>query len=655
MQLIDWILLALPVLLMAGIVFYSNRFTHTVADFISGGRCAERYLLAVATNTGAIVFVALFEMISKSGFAVNWWSYVIPPIMLLVGIYGFVTYRLRETRVLTLAQFFEVRYSKSFRVFAGILGAISGLACDGIIAAIEARFFVYFLGLPDICHFGSISIETYIPLMAVFLAMAAAVSLYGGFVAIMLIDCIEGIVAQVFFLFLIYTLLTMFHWSQITTALGHRPPGESMVNPFDTSNVKDFGIWFVVMRIVSTIYATGAWRNSNGNSVAPINAHEGRMSVLLGTWREIGKSEVILLLGICGLTFLAHPDFAAQAQLVKQQISRISPHEIQEQMTIPLAISHFLPEYVKDGFCMILLLEMVAGTGNRSQSWASIIIQDIIVPLRKTPLPTHRHLFLLKLSVVGVMIYFFLFGSFFHQVQYVIMWFTVAGAIFLGGAGAVIMGGLYWKKGTTAAAWSSLIAGSALAVSGIVANQLYDTAFPWNGQQVGFFASVAAIAVYIIVSLLTCRKDFDMDRMLYRGKYAVMKKLTGEETAQFENRNLLSRAIGIDKDFSRGDKIIAISLFAWMFSWLAVFFIGTVWNLASPWSVSTWFTYWNVTAIGIPVAITVVTTVWFTWGGTRDIFRLFRRLRREKPNYLDDGTVIGHTNAGDLALEEKIR
>jgi SSS family solute:Na+ symporter len=304
---------------------------------------------------------------------------------------------------------------------------------------------------------------------------------------------------------------------------------------------------------------------------------------------------------------------------------------------------------------MLLLLEMVAGTCNRSQSWASIVIQDIIVPLRKTPLPTRYHLALLKLSVVGVLLYFFLFGALFHQVQYVIMWFTVAGAIFTGGAGSVIIGGLYWKKGTASAAWCSLIAGSAIAVSGILANQFYDRAFPWNGQQVGFFASLIAVATYIFVSLLTCREGFNMDRMLHRGEYASLKKITGEEVAQHAKPNFLACAIGIDKDFSRGDKVIAIGLFVWMFSWLAVFFVGTVWNFASPWSLATWFAYWHVTAIGIPVAITVVTSIWFTWGGTRDIFRLFRRLKRERANPLDDGTVIGHTNAGDLALEEKIQ
>jgi SSS family solute:Na+ symporter len=651
----DWILFALPALLIAWIVSYSHRFTHSVADFLSGGRCAERYLLAVASNNGAIVFVALFEMISKAGFTLNWWNYMTPIVGLVLGIYGFVSYRMRETRVLTLAQFFEVRYSKAFRVFAGILGAISGLACDGIIAAVEARFFVYFLGLPETVTFASITISSYIPLMALFLFVSGCISLCGGFVAVMLIDCIEGILSQVFFLLLIYTLLRMFSWTQITDALGTRPPGKSLFNPFDTAHIQDFNIWFVLMGIFLSTYQMGAWRNSNGNQTAPLNAHEGRMGSLLSKWRDVGKGEVILLLGICAMTFLAHPDFSSGAQHVNEQLSHISDTNMAQQMTIPVAVSYFLPTGVKDVFCMILFLEMAGGTANRSQSWASIIIQDVIVPLRKKTFSPEKHLFLLKISIMGVLLYFFLFGALFHQTQYIIMWFTVAGAIFLGGAGSVIMGGLYWKKGTNAAAWAALLIGSTLAVSGILAEQIYPKTFPLNGVQVSFIASLTSIATYIVVSLLTCRQDFDMDRMLHRGKYEVIKKLTGEETKEYKTDNLLLRAIGIDKDFSIGDRWIATSLFVWMFFWLVVFIVGTIWNLMSPWPLHVWWSYWHITAIGIPIAITVVTAVWFTWGGTRDIFRLFRRLKREKINVLDNGMVIGHRNAADLALEEKIK
>src|SRR5471030_1305485 len=99
------------------------------------------------------------------------------------------------------------------------------------------------------------------------------------------------------------------------------------------------------------------------------------------------------------------------------------------------------------------------------------------------------------------------------------MWFTVTQAIYTGGAGAAIIGGLYWKKGTAQGAWAALLTGSGLSVGGIIARQIYGDQFPLNGMQISFFATLAAIAVYGLVSLLTCREDFNMDRMLHRGAH----------------------------------------------------------------------------------------------------------------------------------------
>lgn len=46
----------------------------------------------------------------------------------------------------------------------------------------------------------------------------------------------------------------------------------------------------------------------------------------------------------------------------------------------------------------------------------------------------------------------------------------------------------------------------------------------------------------------------------------------------------------------------------------------------------------------IPVSISVVITVWFTWGGIRDMRRFFCDLNKQKTNLRDDGTVVGHQN-----------
>src|SRR3954470_9737567 len=130
MHWIDWLLVVIPIALVISIAAYTKRYVRSVADFLSGGRCAGRYLLANArgeSDAGLANTMSKFEIIMVSGFVLNFWEKVSVPVLLLVGISGVVVYRFRETRAMTLAQFFEMRSSRRFRLFMGSLAFLSGI------------------------------------------------------------------------------------------------------------------------------------------------------------------------------------------------------------------------------------------------------------------------------------------------------------------------------------------------------------------------------------------------------------------------------------------------------------------------------------------------------------------------------------------------
>ncbi len=648
MRTLDWFIASLPLFLVIGVVLLMYRHMKSVADFMSGGRLAGPYLLAVARGeleAGAVVFVALFEVISHSGFTLNWWTWITIPAYIIVAISGFVVYRYRETRAMTLAQFFELRYSKTFRLFTGFLGFAAGIVNFGIIPGIGSRFLVYFLGLPEEVELFSHPVPTYIPLMALLLGITLFLTLSGGLLTVMVTNCLEGIISQVFYLVIIVALLMIFKWSEISEVLGNRPPGQSLLNPFDSMGIKDFNLWYVLMGLFVSIYGTMAWQNSSSYNAAAITPHASVMGSVLGRWRESGKLAVVTLLAVCAITFLQHPDFAAQAAPAHDAVAQISNPKIQQQMEVPVAVSYLLPLGIKGIFCAVLLMGVFGGDATHLHSWGSIFVQDVLVPLRKKPFGPKQHIRVLRLSIFGVAVFAFLFGALFKQTEYIVMWWAVTTAIYVGGAGACILGGLYWKKGTTAGAWMALLAGSGLSVGGIIVRQIYGDAFPLNGIQISFFATLIAIALYIIVSLLTCREDFNLDRMLHRGNYAAIMERVGEATEHVPGRRVwLGRLIGFDENFSLSDKWIAGSLFAWSLLWFGIFVVGSVWNLIAPWPTSVWSTYWQIAGIGVPIFISFVTALWFTWGGVRDILGLFRNLRARRINHLDDGTVVGHQN-----------
>jgi SSS family solute:Na+ symporter len=78
--------------------------------------------------------------------------------------------------------------------------------------------------------------------------------------------------------------------------------------------------------------------------------------------------------------------------------------------------------------------------------------------------------------------------------------------------------------------------------------------------------------------------------------------------------------------------------------WFFVFIIVSIWCVFRPWQLETWGHYWYYYTILLPLVIGVITTVWFTWGGVRDLRRLFVSLRTVKRSEFDDGMVVGHRN-----------
>ena len=505
---------------------------------------------------------------------------------------------------------------------------------------------VNFLGLPQDLLILGWQVPTYLLLMALFLTICVVMTTFGGQIAVLLTDCAEGMFTQIFYSVIAITLVFFFfNWVETRAVLLDTAPGKSLVNPFDSFSLKDFNIWFVLMGIFVSAYSTMAWQNSHAFNASGSSPHEARMGMILGRWRGFAGSVMITLLAVCALTYLHS---AAGSAVVQADLSKITDPSTVNQMRIPVALSHMLPVGLKGMLLSICLMGIIAGDGIHLHSWSSIFIQDVVVPMRKEPFSLKQHLLLLRLSIVGVAVFVFIFGAIFPQTEYVTIWFQITMAVFTGGAGAAIIGGLYWKRGTAAGAWVGFLTGSGLSVGGIITRIYFQKVlgyeFILNGMQIGFIACLAAVTSYIIVSLLTCKNPHNMDKLLHRGAYAVEPEGDVDDLIPAKI-NWFNRLWGIDDQFSRSDRWITLGIFWWSITWFLVFVAGSVAYLIHPWSSGAWADFWFVQAICMPLAIGVATTVWFTIGCFHDLRIFFRRLHEEKIDLHDDGVVENRDDA----------
>ena len=140
--------------------------------------------------------------------------------------------------------------------------------------------------------------------------------------------------------------------------------------------------------------------------------------------------------------------------------------------------------------CAIVLTAFISTHDTYLHSWGSIFAQDVVGPLLKKPLTPKRHLLLLRLSITFVAVFIFVFSCVFRQTQHIMMFFAITGAIWLGGAGVIMVGGLYTRWGNTAGAYAGLLSGTFVATSGMICHQLwkswYDRWCRLGSRWVGF-------------------------------------------------------------------------------------------------------------------------------------------------------------------------
>jgi len=644
---IDWSIVAALLLVITLAAANTRKYVRGVADYLAANRCAGRYMLSVADTmaaVGAVSIIAAYEAYYRAGFTFGWWG-MLGLVMFIVALSGWVQYRYRETRALTMAQFLEMRYSKKFRVFFGMLCFLSGIVCFGIFPAVAGRFFMYLCGFPShkviILGFWQVDL-TLAAIMLVLLMIALYFTFVGGQIAVIVTDFLQGTFLNFAFVAILLFILIKLPWSEIHETLVQSPPGESMIDPFDAGKFKLFNMWFFVIQTLAAIWFYMSFQGNQAYFTSAINAHEARMAKAMGVWRMTMQGVPIIWVALAAYVIMHSANFAPLAEKITTALNGISldpADTIRKQVTTTIAMSRFLPVGFLGLFCAVMFVSFISCHDTCLHSWGSIFIQDVVLPFKKVRLSPKQHLKWLRLSSLGVAVWIFFFSLVFTQFDAILMFFALI-SIFGAGAGSVIVFGLYWKKGTTAAAFSAMITGIIGFIVCFTLQKLwlgiFNKPFPINSQWLMFIFMNTAIVIYVLVSLMSSKQDFNLNKMLHRGEYAV-----AADDATVTDRPVRGWQVifGMTKEFTRFDKIIYCFFGVWSIFWFIFFCAVCLYRAFFDIPVEIWSRYW-LYSTWMNVGLSIVTTIWFTIGGIIDLKKMFHRLKTMKQDATDDGEII---------------
>ena len=747
---IDWCITIIPMAALIWMAFYSRRYARGVVDYLAAGRIAGRYVISVGDLTAGlsvITLVAGCEQNYQTGFAVGFWGAVTAPVGVFIALTGYCMYRWRETRCLSMGQFLEMRYgSKFFRVFCATLRTIAEMVTNAIGPAIATNFFIYYLGLPHKIMICGVNLPCYAIIVALCLILALMFILPGGRISLLITDCVQGLLCYPVFVVIVGYIILNFSWTyDIAPVMWNRVPGQSFMNPYDVSELRDFNIFALIVSLCGSVLNRAGWIG-NDTSGAAKTPHEQKMAGVLGSWRNGFSWMMILLLAIVVIVFMTSPHFvgknrfdtnsteirqelsakvleeaipndeALRAKIiakVKEVPSRVtqeyidSPNSQQknldtpyfdtvrqelgdtpegryqfqkfrslyQQMMMPTVVAKIFPVGMLGLFCLLMVMLLISTDDSRIFNASSTLMQDVILPMFKGHLPQAKHLLYLRLMTIGVAVFFLIVSLFFAQLDYINMFTTIMCSLWLGGAGPIMVFGLYSRFGNLTGAWCAIIFGSGTSLAGLILQRTWaltvypflekmgwveglnnflvtvsspfnpwiewsmdPVKFPINSFEIYFISMILSVGGYVIGSYLTY-KPYDLDKLLHRGKYADGPEPVKEK---WTLRNIFSKIIGITPEYTRGDRIIAYSVFFYsvVYSVGIVFFGIVIWNAIWPWPHSWWTVKFFITTLLIPGIVGVISTVWFMIGGSIDAIHLFRDLKKRVEDSNDNGQIL---------------
>ncbi len=367
------------------------------------------------------------------------------------------------------------------------------------------------------------------------------------------------------------------------------------------------------------------------------------------------------------------------------------------QMLMPVALRQILPTGIIGLFALLMLMLLISTDDSRIFNASSTWVQDVILPFYKKAPDSRHHIALLRWSSVAVALFFFVVAVFFSQLDYINMFTQIMCAVWLGGGGTVMVFGLYSRFGNIVGAWCSIFFGCGFSLVGLIlqrtwsahvipvlashgwtegvfrffaklaspfnpwvdwsfgfnsgestleqALQLFREKFFMNSTEIYGISMVLSVAAYCLGSWIALKcgwcRPFNLDKLLHRGEYADEAEKARMALARTKKVSIFSRIIGIDNEYTLGDKIIAWSVFLYSIGYrlFLAFVCVILWNSFSPWPKEWWGRYYYITSLIIPMIVGCISTVWFLWGGIRDGIQLFKDLDKRVVDAADNGFV----------------
>jgi SSS family solute:Na+ symporter len=242
-------------------------------------------------------------------------------------------------------------------------------------------------------------------------------------------------------------------WDKIT-ASWRVYRGEAAFNPLHPGS---YGWIWAAWMLVHFVAAALCWAPEASRTLTAKDPETARRTFLYGSPGQFIRLAIPALFGIAAFCFIAQ-----NADLAGYFFpDGLRAKGIHADQAAPLLLGKIVPA----GLLGLMLAGMVSALMSTHDSyflcWASVITRDIIVPLRGRELTDKEQIRITRIAIVLIGIFLLVWGVWYELPASVWNYMAVTGSVYLCGSLVILVGGMYWKRASSAGALASILGGLA--------------------------------------------------------------------------------------------------------------------------------------------------------------------------------------------------
>jgi SSS family solute:Na+ symporter len=475
---IDWIILVTYLVFTVAIGVWVKRYVENLRGYMVAGR-RVKIALGVATIEATEIGIITFMYFGELGYVAGFSCFIIGLLgmsaYMIVGKTGFIIAPLRQLEVMTIPEFYQLRYSRRVRLIGGVILFLGGVLNMGIFLKFDAIF------LSEVLGFGEQAIAL---IMVIMIIIVIAYTVLGGMFSVVVTDFLQFVVLAFGMLIATIAVLTQVDMLALPgVVIQHL--GSGGVNPVTNAR---FGWMFIAWVLISNIAAAALWQPGTSKALSAESPEAARKVFFYASFSFAGRAMIPMFWGVAALSLLGpnEPSTAAMPRL----LGLVTPR----------------------GFLGLLVAGMLAASMSTYSAyllaWSSVAARDVVGCLRAKDFSEKTTIWLIRGFATVIGVFLLVFGLWYQLPDTAYQYLFITGAMYTAGALGCVAAGIYWSKANSVGAYAALIMGALAPAAFLVLEKWRDVLpsslqFVTNVNVSGLLSFLLAITGMVVGSLAT--------------------------------------------------------------------------------------------------------------------------------------------------------